>query len=84
MISSFYQTFKIDLYHSVNSFIYGLRRTPIFKDLITNDIYKSKSIKRIIGIFGSIVSLFRAFLFKYLYYYAILFICSEFFSKNIE
>ena len=84
MISSFYQTFKIDLYYSVNSFIYGLRRTPIFKDLITNDIYKSKSIKRIIGIFGSVISLFRAFLFKYLYYYALLFVCSEFFSKNIE
>ena len=57
MINILHKTLQIDIAYSVNSFIYVLRRLPIFKDLITDDIYKSKTIKRIIGFFGMILRL---------------------------
>ena len=48
MINALVKTLQIDLNYSVNSFIYVFSKLPILKDLITNDSYKSKSIKTIV------------------------------------
>ena len=82
MINTFYQALKIDLYYSVNSFLFSLKRLPIFKDLITNDIYKSKGIKAVVGFIGSIISIIRASFFKYLYYAFIYYLCSSLFKET--
>ncbi len=79
MINILHKTLQIDIAYSVNSFIYVLRRLPIFKDLITDDIYKSKTIKRIIGFFGMILSMVRALFLKFMYFFVILLICTKFF-----
>ena len=79
MINILHKTLQIDIAYSVNSFIYVLRRLPIFKDLITDDIYKSKAIKRIIGFFGIILSMVRALFLKFMYFFVILLICTKFF-----
>ena len=71
MIKTYFQTFKIDLYYSVNSFLYLLKRLPIFKDLFTNDIYHNSILKGIVGCIGILVSFIRALTFKFLYYYII-------------
>ena len=47
MINVLYKTLQIDVAYSVNSFIYIIRKLPIFRDLFTDDIYKSKIIKTI-------------------------------------
>ncbi len=67
---------KIDIAFSVNSFIYSLRKLPIFRDLFTDDIYKNKILKKIIGILGLILSFSRMFVMKGLYFLVIYFICS--------
>lgn len=71
MINCLYQSLKIDTYYAVNSFFFFLRKLPIFKDLITDDIYKDSGLKNIVGIIGLLLSLGRMFLFKLLYYVVI-------------
>ena len=58
MINILYKTLQIDVAYSVNSFIYILKKLPILKDLFTDDIYTSKIIKSIVGIFGLLFSFF--------------------------
>ena len=83
MINALIKTLQIDLYYSVNSFIYILSKLPILKDLITNDSYKSKGLKRIVGFFGIVFSLARAIFLKFMYFFVILFICYKLFPNNI-
>ncbi len=83
MINTLLKTLQIDLYYSVNSFIYILSKLPILKDLITNDIYKSKTIKRIVGFGGILFSIARAVFLKFMYFFVILFICYKLFPDNI-
>ena len=44
MINVLIKTLQIDMLYSVNSFLYTIKKIPIFKDLFTDDIYKSKII----------------------------------------
>ncbi len=83
MINTLVKTLQIDLDYSVNSFIYILSKLPILKDLITNDIYKSKTIKRIVGLLGILFSVARAAFLKFMYFFIILFICYKLFPDNI-
>ena len=83
MINILRKTLQIDIAYSVNSFLYVLRRLPIFRDLITDDVYKSKSIKRIIGFFGILFSMARALFLKFMYFFVILFLCTKLFPDHI-
>ncbi len=75
MIKTLGMNLKIDIAFSVNSFIYSLRKLPIFRDLFTDDIYKNKALKKIIGIFGLILSFTRMLVMKGLYFLVIYLIC---------
>lgn len=83
MIRTLRMNLKIDIAFSVNSFIYSLRKLPIFRDLFTDDIYKNKTLKRIIGILGLILSLARMFIMKGLYFFIIYLICSYICPNNL-
>lgn len=67
MIKTLTQTLNIDIAYSVNSFLYILRKLPIFRDLMTDDIYKSKNLKKIVTIIGLILSLGKALVQKFIY-----------------
>lgn len=73
MINVLIKTLQIDMLYSVNSFLYTIKRIPIFKDLFTDDIYKSKIIKKIISLFGLLFSIARSIAFKYMYFFVIYF-----------
>mgnify|MGYP007069860382 CR=1 FL=1 len=83
MINALVKTLQIDLNYSVNSFIYVLSKLPILRDLITNDIYKSKTIKKVVGFFGILFSIARAVFLKFMYFFVILYICYQLFPDNI-
>ena len=51
MIKYLEKSLEFDLAYTVNSFLYVLRGLPILKDLLTDDIYKSNFIKRMVNIF---------------------------------
>jgi len=82
MFNTLLKTLEIDIAYSVNSFIYILRKLPILKDLITEDAYNSKFLKKIIEIFGIIFSFARGIFLKFMYYFVIFFICYKFFLKD--
>ena len=60
MINTLIKTLQIDRDYSVNSFIYIIGKLPVFKDLFTKDIYKSRVIKIVVGIIGILFSILRA------------------------
>lgn len=83
MIKSLKQSLDIDLSYSVNSFIYILSGLPILKDLITNDIYSSKTIKKIIKFFVIIFFIVRAISLKFLYFFIIFFLSYRLFENTM-
>lgn len=83
MINALVKTLQIDLNYSVNSFIYILSKLPILKDLITNDAYKSKFIKTIVGIIAVILSSIRALALKFAYFFVILYVSTKLYPDNI-
>lgn len=83
MINILYKTLQIDVAYSVNSFIYVLKRLPILRDLFTDDIYKSRIIKSIVGLFGFLFSLARALFLKFMYFFVIYFISYNFFRNSM-
>lgn len=68
MFRTLYYSKKIDIYYSLNSIIYYLRKLPIFKDLMTDNIYKSNIIKVIFGIFSILFSIIKKIIFKGIYF----------------
>ena len=83
MINILLKTLEIDMAYSVNSFLYVLKKLPILRDLFTNDIYKSKIIKKIVAFFGIIFSLTRALFIKFMYFFIIYFISFKFFQNTM-
>ena len=83
MIDTLIKTLEIDIAYSVNSFIYTLRKLPVLKDLLTNDIYSSKILKKIIGFIGIIGSLIRVIIIKIGYFFLLYFISKYIFPSKI-
>lgn len=83
MLRTLKKALDIDIAYSVNSFIYVLKKLPIFKDLFTNDVYSSKTIKCIVTIIGLILSLGRAIFLKFIYYFIIFAISYKLFPDNL-
>ena len=84
MLNTIRMSFKIDATYAINSFIYSLKRLPIFKDLFPGDgLYKSKKAKSIIRILGFILSSARLLFFKLLYFATIYFLATYTNPKNI-
>ena len=80
MLYSLYKTLQIDVYYSVNSIIYTLVKIPGLNNLLGEDPYDSKIIKTIIGLFGSILSFGRGFLYKVIYFFVLFSLCKNLFT----
>ncbi|MBE6158018.1 MAG: hypothetical protein E7160_04415 [Firmicutes bacterium] len=73
---------KIDTIYAINSFIYALKKLPIFKDLfVGNNIYKSRKAKNIIGFLGVVLSSIRMILSKVIYI-GIIYLIASYISKD--
>ncbi len=81
MLKTFYYSLLINTHYTFNSFLYILRKLPIFKDLITEDAYHSNFIKSIGTIFGTIIKVCKLLLFRCFYFY-IIFLLSNILSDN--
>ena len=84
MINSLRMSFKIDMTYAINSFIYSLKRFPIFKDLFPGEsLYKSKKAKSIIRVLGLILSSARMILYKIIYFWVIYVLATLLTPKDI-
>ena len=83
MISTLLKSLDIEVSYSVNSFIYILSKLPILRDLFTEDIYKSKFIKGIVGVFVRLFIIIRALFLKFMYFFIIFYISYKFFFSTM-
>lgn len=83
MLNCLKKSLDIDIAYSVNSFLYALSKLPGFKNIISNDVYSDKSLKRIISIFGIIFSLARAVALKFLYFFVLFYISYKLFKDSM-
>lgn len=81
MLNTLKMSLKIDDVYSLNAFIYNLRKLPVLKDLITTDIYKSKSLKNVIHFFAIIYRILKAIFLRLLYFLTIFF-CACLLNEN--
>ncbi len=81
MFNCLKMTLKIDIAYAINAFLYTLRTLPIFKDLLTEDIYKSKSIKNILTILSLFLSILRLLTFRF-FYFLLIYELSKFLSPK--
>lgn len=77
MFNTFIMNLKIDSFYSMNSYIYNLRKFPVLSDLMTDDVYKHKSVKTIGFIFGFLKNIVSALIVKGVYFGIILFLASK-------
>ena len=77
------KSLQIDINYTVNSFIYTLRGLPILKDLITDDIYSSRIIKKIVYIIIFLFYILRAIFLKFFYFFIIFVTCYELFPNTL-
>lgn len=71
MIKTLMMSLKIDMTYAINSFLYQLKRLPIFKDLLTDDVYQGKVLKKVIRILSLLLSFGRLLLYRFLYFLVI-------------
>ena len=81
MLKTLYYSLKIDIYYAINSLIYYLRKVPIFKDLFTDDAYKSSILKYIFGFIGIVLSTCRAVIYRLLYF-LVIYLISRYISDD--
>lgn len=84
MISTLKMSLKIDMTYAINSFIYMLRKLPIFKDLFTDDIYKSQLLKKCVRLLSILLSGGRMIVSRLCYFLVIYFISSFLCPDNIS
>lgn len=82
MISYLKKSLEFDLAYTVNSFIYILRGLPVLKDLLTEDVYKSNLLKKIIKVFMIIFFIVRAICLKFFYFFLIFVGCYQLFPNT--
>lgn len=74
MINIWKTSFKIDFAYAINSFIYVLKRLPILKNIINDEVYSSTILKTIIRILGVILTSARLILYRLIYFFVVYFI----------
>ena len=83
MIKTLSKSLQIDIAYSINSFLYILRKLPIFKDLITEDVYKSIAIKKIVRFIVIIYKGIRDIALKFFYFFVIFSLSYQLFFDNM-
>lgn len=77
MINTLRMSFKIDFTYAINSFTFNLKRMPIIKNIIKDNIYSKSGFKTFIRILAIICTSLKLIVFK-LFYIGIIY----FISKN--
>ena len=83
MFHNLKESLDIDITYTTNSIIFILRKLPILKDLITDDIYSSSGLKSLIRFIAPIYLFFKMLVIKFFYYFLIFFVAYRYFPSNL-
>ena len=84
MFKTFKLSFKIDIAYAVNSFVYVLKKLPILKNIIPNDLYSNSGLKTFVSILGIFLTTTRLILYRLLYFFVIFGVASLIYNISIE
>ena len=74
MINTLRVALKVDLTYAINSHIYRIKKLPILRDLLNDDVYKGEGLKKFARVFSILVSALRFIVFRLLYFLVILYL----------
>ncbi len=83
MLNTLKMSFKIDTAYATNSFIYTLKKLPILKDILSDDLYSSTSLKNFIRVLGIILTSAKLILYRLLYFFIIYMIAFRIGRENL-
>lgn len=83
MFKTLYYSLKIDTFYAINSFIYTLRGMPFIKDVLSEEILNSKALKVISGLIGVVLTAFKMFISRFIYFLVLYYISLFLFKETV-
>lgn len=75
-MNTFKTSFDIDFTYAINSFVYTLKKTPIIKNIISDNIYSKNGFKLFVKILGLICTISKLVVSRLIYFFFIFTICN--------
>lgn len=75
-MNTFKTSFDIDFTYAINSFVYTLKKTPIIKNIISDNIYSKEGFKLFVKILGLICTISKLVVSRLIYFFFIFGICN--------
>ena len=73
MINTLRMALKVDLTYAINSHIYRIKKLPILRDLLNDDVYKGQGLKKIARFISIFLSVLRLIGYRLLYFFILYF-----------
>lgn len=83
MINTLRMALKVDLTYAINSHIYRIKKLPILRDLLNDDVYKGQGLKKIARFISIFLSVLRLIGYRLLYFFILYFISDTISPNNI-
>ncbi len=83
MIKTIIMSLNIEKTYAINSFLYNLKRLPIFKDLLTDDVYQSQKIKSIFKFLSNFYYIIKIIIYR-LFYFALIYFLAHYLGSNLS
>lgn len=84
MFKTFKLSFKIDTAYAVNSFVYILKKLPILKNIIPNDLYSNSGLKTFVSVLGIFLTTIRLVFYRLLYFFMIFCVTCLLYNSSLE
>lgn len=75
-MNTFKTSFDIDFTYAINSFVYTLKKTPVIKNIISDNIYSKEGFKLFVKILGLICTISKLVISRLIYFFFIFGICN--------
>ena len=73
MINALKMSLKIDLTYAINANMHFIKKLPIFRDLLNDDVYKGQGLKKFARVFSIVLSTIRFIVYRLLYFFVLYF-----------
>lgn len=83
MINTLKMSLKIDLTYAINANMHFIKKLPIFRDLLNDDVYKGQGLKKFARVFSIGLSAIRFIVYRLLYFFVLYFISKSICPSNV-
>lgn len=83
MINTLKMALKIDLTYAINATVYRLKKLPILRDLLNDDVYAGSGLKKVARVLSILSSACRFILYRLFYFFSLYFISNKINPSNV-